>query len=699
MDTKGFKDAVETLKLYHRIKNNDLNVNSTDNEELIEELYVDLLPNLGILEQMLTNEATFLIGRRGTGKSTIIARAQHKIRKEKRHLSVYINAKSVHEMSKVGNITADLKALDGVLDKSDIRRLLLLRNFLFAFEESLLEELKYEKYGFFKKITNHFRNKRLQNCIEELNTIIENPELINISNAIQQQEKSAQTSEALNEIKVALKTIDVNYKGNIKRGRSEEKQTSNILARYFNMGSIIDILKKIIEVCEREKIYIFIDDFSELDKEDMISFVDVIVSPLYHLAKDHVNLKIACYPNRIYYGDLDIGKYKNIYIDMFDIYGKHNVSMLEKSSVEYTKRIIMNRVEAFCSSKVEDYFDIRNTSIEEYYKLLYQGSMNIIRVLGHILHYCWLSNLSHSKKINKQAIEEACEQYYLDYTKNYFDKSRHSKGVYDEKLDIFVQENLMEALVHEAQKNKLQLKEAENSYFKDLDLVPTSHFMVSSDLENLLGSLEFNGFLHKVNELASKGKSSSNMKNATNTIYALDYGLTVNEKIRYGKPKSKDSKFYQQRAFDYTHIVTFALINNKKIVCQNCKKEFSIEELELLKRFKMKCDSCESGICKIEYDRKLRQAVKESVDSAVWSNDEMEIIHSIYILNKNSAGERITATLIGQEIDRSYQFVSRRCKELSQSGYVNRNGNTPFDYSLSEKTIEILEQRHLISEI
>ncbi|MGR6001448.1 hypothetical protein ACT7C7_26990 [Bacillus cereus] len=82
MDTKGFKDAVETLKLYHRIKNNDLNVNSTDNEELIEELYVDLLPNLGILEQMLTNEATFLIGRRGTGKSTIIARAQHKIRKE-----------------------------------------------------------------------------------------------------------------------------------------------------------------------------------------------------------------------------------------------------------------------------------------------------------------------------------------------------------------------------------------------------------------------------------------------------------------------------------------------------------------------------------------------------------------------------------------------------------------------------------------
>lgn len=697
MDVLGFKNAVETLKLYHRIRNNDLNVSSSDNDDLIEDLYVDLLPNLGILEQMLNNETTFLIGRRGTGKSTIISRAQHKIRKEKRNLSVYINAKSVHEMSKVGNITADLKALDGVLNKEDVRRLLLLRNFLFAFEDSLIEELKYEKYGFFEKISNHFRDKKLQTCLEELNSFIEKPELIDITNAIKQQETSSHTNEALNEIRVALETLATNYKGSIKRGNTEERQTSNVLARYFNIGNIIDILKKITEICAREKIYIFIDDFSELDKEDMISFVDVIVSPLYHLSKDYVNLKIASYPNRIYYGDLNIGKYKNIFIDMFDIYGKHNISVLEKLSIDYTMRIIKNRVEAFCSSEVDEYFDTRQTTMEEYYRLLYFGSMNIIRVLGHILHYCWLSNLSHNKKINKQAIEEACEQYYLDYTKNYFDKSRYSKGVFDDKIDIFVQENLMEEIIQEAQKNKVRLKEVENSYFKDLDLVPTSHFMVSSDLENLLGSLEFNGFIHKVNELASKGTQNLSVKNAVNTIYALDYGLTVNEKIRYGKPKDRDSKFYQQRAFDYSQIVTTALINNKKIICQECKKEFAIEELELLKRFKMKCDNCPTGICRVEHDRQLKKEVQENIEVAVWSNDEMEILHSIYLINKNSLKEKVTASLIGQEIDRSYQFVSRRCKELSESGYVNRNGYAPFDYTLTDKTIDILKQMTLIS--
>lgn len=695
MDSQGFKNAVETLKLYHRISNNDLNITSEDKEGLIEELYVDLLPSLGVLQQILTNETTFLIGRKGTGKSTIISRAQHRIRKDKKHLSVYINAKSVHELSKVTNITADLKSLEGILSKEDIRRLLLLRNFLFAFKDSLVEELKYEKYGFFEKISNHFRDKKLEKCIKDLDNFIQKPELINISNGIKQQESSNFTREAINEIKVALETFNTKYNGKLKSGSSEGSQTSNILAQYFNMGSIIKILKEITEICNREKIYIFIDDFSELDKEDMISFVDVIVSPLYHLAKNYVNLKIASYPNRIYYGDLDVGKYKNIYIDMYDVFGKSNILALEKASIDYTKRILNNRINYFCNSKIEEYFDIKDTNMEEYYTQLYHGSMNIIRVLGHILHYCWLSNIVQNKKINKQAIDEACEQYYLDYTKKYFDKSRFSKGIFDEKIDIFVQESVLDSLIKEAQKNKTKLSNVENSYFKDLKIVPTSHFMVNSDLESILGSLEFNGLIHKVNELASKG--GHEIKNATNTLYALDYGLTVHEKIRFGKPKNKDSKYYQQRAFDYTLILTNVLVNNKKIICKNCKKEFPIEELELLQRFKMKCDSCENGICKIEYDRALKENIQENIDVAIWSDEELEIIHAIYLLDKNSMDEKITASLIGQEIDRSYQFVSRRCKELAEVEYVERKGSSPFNYKLSEKTVEILNDFSLTS--
>ncbi|SFM45479.1 hypothetical protein [Salibacterium qingdaonense] len=428
----------------------------------------------------------------------------------------------------------------------------------------------------------------------------------------------------------------------------------------------------------------------------MISFVDVIVSPIYHLAKDNINLKLACYPNRIYYGDLDVGKYKNLYIDMFDIYGKTNITSLEKSAVEYTQRIVENRIKYFCESKVEDYFELKNNTMQDYYLLLFFGSMNITRVLGHILHYCWLSNLSQGKKINRQAIEEACEQYYLDYTRNYFDKSRYSKGVFDEKIDIFVQETLIEELINEAQKNKTYLRTIDNSYLNDLDLVPTSHFTVNSELENMLDSLEFNGFVHKVSELASKGSSNKN-KNATNIIYAFDFGLTIFEKLKYGKPENKDSKFYQQRAFDYSHIVTAALDNNKKIKCQQCSKEYPMGDLDILQRFRMKCDNCDDGICKIEYDLQLSDTVRKNIEEAVWTTEEIEIMNSIYLLNKNSKEEeKVTASLIGKEIDRSYQFVARRCKELAEADYVIRNGNTPFEYDLTEKTINKLKEMNLV---
>lgn len=49
---------------------------------------------------MLKKETTFLVGKKGTGKSTIIERAQYQIRVDKKSLSVYINAKTVFEVAK-----------------------------------------------------------------------------------------------------------------------------------------------------------------------------------------------------------------------------------------------------------------------------------------------------------------------------------------------------------------------------------------------------------------------------------------------------------------------------------------------------------------------------------------------------------------------------------------------------------------------
>ena len=92
----SFYLMVDSLKKCRRANLSDIN----DDEDIIEELYVDPLDNDFVLKSCLRPNTTILIGRKGTGKSTIIARLQHDVRKENDKLSLYIDVKTIFEQSK-----------------------------------------------------------------------------------------------------------------------------------------------------------------------------------------------------------------------------------------------------------------------------------------------------------------------------------------------------------------------------------------------------------------------------------------------------------------------------------------------------------------------------------------------------------------------------------------------------------------------
>ena len=85
-----FLDIVDSLSRYRRAELID-----DKNKNLIEELYVDPLDNDLVLKSMMKNNTTLLIGRKGTGKSTIINRFQHEIRKTDNKISLYIDVNSL----------------------------------------------------------------------------------------------------------------------------------------------------------------------------------------------------------------------------------------------------------------------------------------------------------------------------------------------------------------------------------------------------------------------------------------------------------------------------------------------------------------------------------------------------------------------------------------------------------------------------
>ncbi|MRS18190.1 MarR family transcriptional regulator, partial [Enterobacteriaceae bacterium RIT692] len=91
-DINNFFDAVDSLKRFKRAEIKDAKENP-----LIEKLYTDLLPNEHVFKMCFSDNTTFLIGRKGTGKSTIILRLESEYRKKEAYLPCYIDTKTVFE--------------------------------------------------------------------------------------------------------------------------------------------------------------------------------------------------------------------------------------------------------------------------------------------------------------------------------------------------------------------------------------------------------------------------------------------------------------------------------------------------------------------------------------------------------------------------------------------------------------------------
>ena len=109
----GFRDAAQSLKLYRRAELAD-----DTGDGLVEELYVDPLPDDHVLNTMLKPSTTFLVGRKGTGKSTVFQRAQHELRKRADVTSAYVDIKTVYEASQVDpQIASQLATYEGALPR------------------------------------------------------------------------------------------------------------------------------------------------------------------------------------------------------------------------------------------------------------------------------------------------------------------------------------------------------------------------------------------------------------------------------------------------------------------------------------------------------------------------------------------------------------------------------------------------------
>ncbi|WP_323086950.1 hypothetical protein, partial [Providencia alcalifaciens] len=135
---------------------------------------VDPLDNDLILKSVSKLNTTILSGRRGTGKSTIIARLQHDIRKSKDKLSLYIDVKTIFEQSKA--FTYGTEQYAEHFSPQDLNNYLIYKAFLREMISEIKQELKTNTLKFYlAKITSFFGPDKTA-FEEELNRIFDDIE-------------------------------------------------------------------------------------------------------------------------------------------------------------------------------------------------------------------------------------------------------------------------------------------------------------------------------------------------------------------------------------------------------------------------------------------------------------------------------------------------------------------------------------------
>jgi hypothetical protein len=680
-NSKKFARIAESLRQYRRAELKDFENEIEGNP--IESLYIDALPDDAVLQTVLSSSTTFLLGRKGTGKSTVFAKAQSEIRKRKDLISIYIDVKSLYETISASEVpTTDIE--DSELSTEILRTHLLRKSFLGAVLSEVVKELRevIEKMSIWdrwlgKKWDYNQLIDKISGLAGEVRKVKLTSEEIPILHKITEKTKNRNSYEETknDSLKTGAKasglhpslSLEAQYQDIDKTLSDNEvyREYSDVILRSFPFISIIEQVRDILDEAGLKRLIIFFDDFSEIEWINQKLFVDVILSPLNNTSDERVKLKVAGYPGRIYYGKIDPSKIDTLSLDFYSLYKDVDIQSAEESAVNYTTRLIEKRFSAF-GENFGDYID-SSDSLSNIMRLLFETTLNVPRLMGYVLHNCYLDRVSKGLPITPAALRLASLKYYENVVALYFDRmNRFALEPFERKLDRHNQQELLRELVTEARnvRRRISTGEIGGTYFNGLTNPPASHFAVSPNLEKVLSSLELNFLVTKYHDMRDKDGNDV-------SIYALFYGLCESEKIPWGYPRGRrdDRSYFVQRSFNYSRTIHQFLLRSRTIRCLDCSASFPMDRRESFELFNWQCPECKVGTCSmVVLGDEFRSEVETLNDDLMLEKVELEILETLH-----DEGKKMRAKEISALINTTYQLVGKRTTKLQQMNLVDKS--------------------------
>lgn len=682
---QGLRDAIDSLKLYRRAEL----IDEQNSLPIIEQLYVDPRPGVEIFRAILKPNTTLLIGRKGTGKSTIFQKLQQELRNSKNAISVYVDVKTLFTDAEMAHLSGLVEAVsDPALTIEFTQQLSLARSFIDLVTHNIVSEIIARAgENYFHQLKNAiFKSKK--KAIEQIKEMMDVNRYVTSLDVsriqlglreINRKEESAEESNTSLDIKLALKPSakgrgtqrNVALKSGVNSSNFKEA-----LLRQFNFIRFAEDLRGVLAQIGIKRLYILVDDFSELPPDAMHIFVSNIMSPLNNASNEMVKFKIAAYPGRIQLGDIDRTKIDEIYLDQYELYGSDNIGTMEEKSIDFIKRLFGKRVKHFCGMSAEVWFDGDEAEV---WKSLSDASFANPRVLGYILHYVLQDSIAYGKGISVGSVKQAAEKYYSEKVESFFINGRYADIAIEEKASVLSLKQLMEAIVFKSR----ELKSYTNnnlfrSMHKELKSVPTSHFHVQKRIEDVFQTLELNGFLSKYSERRDKeGREVS--------IFAINYGLCNRSNIQYGIPSGRAYRQYPvERVFDYTPIIEEFLASSQRLRCEDgdCNHEEGRDKLESLQLYGMLCPKCRTGKMKISHlIESYRGQIAGVPEELLLPDIELKILNTLYHSNRQMYSRELAL-----ELDCSAHQIGSHAKNLVERELVERRKKSGRSvYSLTQR--------------
>jgi|GEM_PF-3795271 len=679
MNKEIFKKVVESLKLANRAELTSIDPQLSD---AIDNCYVDPIGESIVLDQVLNRIPCYLVGRKGTGKSTIFQKAQIEIGKKDNALSAYIDVKSIFEnINKSFSFHDDFYVKELGQEKVNaLSRYFLLKRTIEKIYKEILKCIS-EKPEQQKSLFPFFStNKKAQllKVEEKITALLESAsedeyqdlsllKSVNIgtNNAQKKQSNEAVSTSA----KVNLVGASADLSATIGNAREKSVSTSEsfsqLVAKYLSIHEKFAEIKEIFNQNGFQHIYLFFDDYSELDNDVQETLLQSIIEPLYFFSEEFININIAAYPKRVNYGQIPTDKIEIIHLDFQDLYTYYNkdINQREKIATEKISELLKKRFEFYSGSKsnLEDFIEPK-LGLDKFLDLVFQITLGNPRYIGWILDYTGRLSILSDSLIAEGSIKSASQHYYEAKIESKIDQTAQALLPYGELSKFASHIELLRTLVKESRDSRKGI--LEYKAYEKLKNPETSHFYTDLITSKFLSLLELNFFVHKLRP--ARDKSSNDIQ-----IYALNHGLCQKHKIFYGRPTGTEFRSYLiETTFSRTKTISDHFHKVKEIKCSECQHDFEEADLVALKMFNFRCSSCgaDEGSVKIVFSTPLTETIREFFPEEL--KQDIYSVEMLYTIKANN--QEIYATQIAQALDKHHISVGQKASQLREKGYLEK---------------------------